>query len=259
MRKDEKTELLTSVVKTIFSVIPYAGTALTELVFDYNGRIKQSRLNKFVEILSQEFSKNNEIDIEKIKTENFNDLFESVIKRVYTTKSELKLNRFKDILIKGLKSPENNFEFIDVYLDLITDLSEDELIILYEHRHFGKKYSIEVLRKNELGEQLNIANENRKKETININIGPSKYSNKIIELEKERNEISHHHKNLEIFRKCSNYSISDDKFRFYKQRLYSKALLIDSGIGAIGTEPFEIMSITEFALEFINFIKNTEK
>lgn len=169
----------------------------------------------------------------------------------------MKLNRFKDILIKGLKSPENDFEFVDVYLDLITDLSEDELIILYEHRHFGKKYNIEVLRKNELAEQLHTANEKRKKETINI--GPSKYARQIIEIEKERGEIRNNHNNLEKFRGCNNYNISDDKFRFYKQRLYSKALVIDSGIGAIGTEPFEIMSITEFAVEFINFIKNTEK
>lgn len=256
MKKDEKTELLNSVAKTIFSVIPYAGTALTELVFDYNGRIRQNRLNKFVEILSTEFTNNNEIEIENIKTENFNDLFEAVIKRVYTTKSELKLNRFKDILIRGLKEFDNNFEFVDVYLDLITDLSEDELMILFEHRHFGKKYNIEVLRKKELAEQLNKAIENRKKEIISI--GTSRYAIQINEIEKERNNIRDTHSNLEKLRDFKYYNISDDKFRFYKQRLYSKALLIDNGIGSIGRGPFEIMSITEFGMEFINFIKNTE-
>lgn len=67
MKKEEKTELLNSVAKTIFSIIPYAGTALTELVFDYNGRIRQNRLNRFLEILSKEFTNNNEIELEKIK------------------------------------------------------------------------------------------------------------------------------------------------------------------------------------------------
>ncbi|MDR6761899.1 hypothetical protein J2Y38_002108 [Flavobacterium sp. 2755] len=51
----DKKEILTSTAKSLFSLIPYAGTALTELVFDYNGRIKQNRLNKFIEILSDGF------------------------------------------------------------------------------------------------------------------------------------------------------------------------------------------------------------
>lgn len=102
MEQLDKKEVFNSMAKSVFSVIPFAGTAITELVFEYNGRIKQNRLNKFVEFLSEGFSNQNEVDIENIKTEHFNDVFEAVIKRVFTTKSGAKLKRFRDIIIKEL-------------------------------------------------------------------------------------------------------------------------------------------------------------
>lgn len=49
--KFDTKEFLTSTSKSLFGVIPFAGTAFTELVFEYNGRIKQKRLNKFIELL----------------------------------------------------------------------------------------------------------------------------------------------------------------------------------------------------------------
>ena len=248
-----KKEILTSTAKSLFSLIPYAGTAISELVFDYNGRIKQNRLNKFVEILAEGFTNNSEINIDNIQTENFNDLFEAVIKRVFTTKSELKLKRFKDILFKELINPTNDSEVKDIYLDLITNLSEEELYILYEHRHFDKIYNDELAEKNKIQEKLNLARENKKRETIVI--GESKFSQIIRTLEAELALINNKHAKFKPFRNSIYYNITEDKFLFYKQRLYSQALLIDSGIGGIGTKAFEIMSITEFGIEFINFIK----
>jgi len=253
MKKTETKEILNSFAKSTFSLIPYAGTALTELVFEYNGRLKQNRLNKFVEILAEGFTNNSEINLDNIKTENFNDLFEAVIKRVFTTKSELKLKRFRDILIKELINPTNESEVKDIYLDLITNLSEEELYILYEHRHFNKIYDAELTEKDEIRDKLNLAKENKKKETIVI--GESKFSQSIKTLEAELALINNKHDKFKPLRNSTHYNITEDKFLFYKQRLYSQALLIDSGIGGIGTKAFERMSITEFGIEFINFIK----
>ena len=67
----DKKEITVSVLKSIFGVIPYGGNALDELFFEYNGRIKQNRLNRFVEILADNFTKDTVINIENIKTEDF--------------------------------------------------------------------------------------------------------------------------------------------------------------------------------------------
>lgn len=255
MEQLDKKELFNSMAKSIFSIIPFAGTAITELVYEYNGRIRQNRLNKFVEFLSEGFSNENELDIKNIKTEHFNDVFEAVIKRVFTTKSEVKLKRFRDIIIKELRSPHSETELIEIYLELITTLSEEEIIILNEHRHFDKYYNLEITQRNEISDRLNQAIENKKKETIVI--GQSKFSDTIAKVTAELETINKTHKKIECLRKFDYYNITDEKFLFYKQRLYSKGLLIDSGIGRIGVDTFQMMSITEFGKEFVEFIKES--
>lgn len=255
MTNNNSKEVLTSVAKSLFSAIPYAGTALTELVFDYNGRIKQNRLNHFTEILAEGFTQNSDINLENIKTEHFNDLFESILKRVVTTKSETKLHRFKDILINELKTPSES-DIIDIYLDLINNLSENEILILFNHRHFDKSYLEEISRRDTLRDNLEKVLENKRKETIVI--GESKYNSQIQEIEKERRVIHDKHEKLKIYRNPDFYNLDETKYFFYIQRLYSQALLIDSGVGRIGTEPFYIMSITEFGISFLKFLKEFE-
>lgn len=249
----DKKELTISCVKSIFGVVPYVGTALDELIFEYNGRIRQKRLTHFLEILSNYFTEDSEANIENIQTEDFNDLFESVLKRVVTTKSTLKMERYRDILIKELRNPTKESELIDIYLDLISSLSEEELIILFHHRHFDKTYNQEFDKLLVLKNQFNKVLEQKKRETIII--VRSKHEDEYLRLKSEIEELETKHKKLEQYKKSGFYEIDDQKFFFYKQRLYSKGLLYDDGIGRFDTRPFQLMNITEFGIEFINFIQ----
>ncbi|MFC0878982.1 hypothetical protein ACE01N_20475 [Saccharicrinis sp. FJH2] len=251
--KDTNKEIVISTAKSIFGVIPYGGALLDELFFEYNGRIKQNRLNHFIEILVEFFTEDANVKIENIKTENFNDLFESVLRRVVQTKSDLKLIRFKDILLKELENPTEQTELIDLYLDLITTLSEEELIILYHHREFDTKYDAERKNLDQLTAKLATVKKKMDQETIIVI--ESKYKKEFDSLSLEIKQIKTKHTELDKYRKSDFYNIDNQKFGFYKQRLYSKGLLIDWGIGRIDTDPFEMMSITQFGIEFIEFIK----
>lgn len=82
----EKKEIGVSLTKALFSNIPYVGQILSEVFFEYRGRIKQERLNKFTVLLSDYFSQNCDFNIKNIQSEDFGDLLESVIKRVIQTK-----------------------------------------------------------------------------------------------------------------------------------------------------------------------------
>jgi hypothetical protein len=253
----DKKEIIVSTAKSIFGAIPYGGTALNELFFEYSGRIKQKRLNRFVEILAENFTEDSEINIENIKTEDFNDLFEAVLRRVVQTKSELKLNRFKDILIKELNSPTKETELIDVYLDLITTLSEEELVILFHHKDFNKNYDAERDKLDKLNEKMLMINENMKRETIIFE--KSQYQDNFENTSANIKKIQEKHKELEKYRNSEFYGISEQKFIFFKQRLFSKGLVLDWGIGRIGVSSFEMMSITEFGNEFFEFIRGDKK
>lgn len=253
MPEFDKKEILISATKSAFSLIPFAGTALTELVFDYNGRIKQERLNRFMELLSEYFSQNHNVKIENIKTEDFNDLFESIIKKVVITKSEGKIKRFRDILIKELNNPSEETELIALYLDLIETLSEEEIIILEGYSNFNRDYYNRLDKQGELKSELSKIQEELKSKSF---LQPDKnFELAIKTLQDEIDSFLKVKESVEKFSEAKFYDIPESKFNFYKQRLYSKGLLIDQGIDRIGIRGFEMMMINDFGEEFIDFIK----
>ncbi|ULC58820.1 hypothetical protein MBM09_12970 [Flaviramulus sp. BrNp1-15] len=256
MTKINKKEIFATTAKSIFGVVPFGGALLDELFFEYNGRIKQNRLNNFVQILADNFTEDAEINLDNIKTEDFNDLFEAVLRRVVQTKSQTKLLRFKDILIKELNKPSEESELIDVYLDLISSLSEQELIVLFHHQYFDDKFNLDFEKKNKLKEQRQKLEQKLKEERLIIDI--SQRGSDKNKFDAEIKEIEKRHMALDKFRTAEFYGIDEQRFVYYKQRLFSKGLVIDWGIGRIGVRPFEMMSITEFGTEFIEFIKSGE-
>lgn len=256
MTKINKKEIIISTAKSIFGAIPYGGSLLDELVFEYNGRIKQKRLNNFIEILAKNFTDDSQINIENIQTEDFNDLFESVLRRVGRTKSERKLQKFKDILINELNFPTKQIELVELYLDLISDLSEEEISILYYHKYFDLTYEDEIDKMNNLKGQLHTLKDKKKNETIIIDESP--YSTKIIELEKEIEKFEKWFADLRKYKTSEFYNLDENKFMLFKQRLFSKGLLVDNRMERIGAGKFQHMGITEFGQEFIEFIKGNE-
>ena len=80
--------------------------------------------------------------------------------------------------------------------------------------------------------------------------------NEVQEIEMQRQKLEQYFLSLEERRMAEYYGISKAEFLYYKQSLASKALLIDWGVGALDVRPFEIMNITRFGEDFINFILN---
>jgi len=249
-------ELLDSGVKSIFGMVPGVGTLLNEFFFDYRLSLKQNRLNRFVEILGENLTADSEINLDNLKTEDFSDLFEAVLQKAIKTKSELKLQRFKNILIQELKNPSKNVELIDHYLDLISNLTEEEITVLYNHRHFTMEFEEKINRLNALKDKQNSLSQQLKKRTIVI--GESEEDQALKVISKKLEEQKKHIDSFSKFRNADYYNLSENNFMFYKQRLFSKGLLIDNRMNRFGSTAFNNMGITEFGNEFIEFIKNSE-
>lgn len=253
----DKKEVLASAAKSVFGAIPFGGSLLDEVVFEYSTRIKQNRLNNFIEILSYGFNENSGIDLDNIKSEDFLDLFESVLRRVVRTKSESKLRKYKDILIKELRSPSNQIELVELYLDLITDLSEEELTILYHHRHFTLDYEEKIDDMNKLRTHLDTVKHKMEKEWKGN--GESRYKRERKELEEKIEAIKVWLSQLSIYRTAEFYALNDNKFMLFKQRLSSKGLLLDNRKNRISGVTFQNMGITEFGEEFLEFITGNQE
>ncbi len=258
LKKIEKKDLLTIGLKSVLGNIPFAGSFFNEVV-DFIPNIKQKRLNKFTELLIEYFEKNQKESFDNLKTENFADIFQSTLALVLKTQSERKIGYFKDILIKEIELPSSNIHRVEIYLNLISTLSEQEILILSEFRVFNKDY--EIKQQN----FYNVKNEYTRVRTTSDKTIKYIGRGKMVETFKEaKNYIEINEKyfeNLNLIQNHKYHNLLKRDFLFYKQSLFSKGLLVEENQGLVfgGVEPFSKMLITEFGEDFINFIVQSEK
>lgn len=254
-------EVGVSALKSLFSAIPYVGQVFNEALFDYWSRIKQNRLNSFVEMLTDFFLCSQQVDLDTLKTEDFLDLFESVIRRVVQTKSKEKHKRFKDVLTNQMINPQNSYGNAEIYLDIISGLSEVEVNILQHHSVFDEALDNKAEEIDKVSGEISRLEERYNKETQNAVLG---YATNVAfideQIQKLRIIVEAHNSEvteLQKYRTHEFYGISAHEFLYYKQSLASKALMIDKMVGSIGGSAFQMMSITEFGKNFLNFITDT--
>ncbi|MGZ5252895.1 MAG: hypothetical protein ACXWV4_00730, partial [Flavitalea sp.] len=228
---DEK-EIIKSSLKILFSTItyPFLGATLNELL-DARSKIKQERLNQFTELLENFFSNHKGINLENFQTVEFGDLFESVIKRVVQTKQTEKLHFYKNILANQLKDDPHVIDYSEIFLDLLMSLQIVEINILMNYHECETRIENEIngIKKLEslLHEKLGDIN---KFSDTNKNINTETKSSSLSEIDKLLKKRTPREVKLISLLKSKNdniYSISEFNFLFYKQRLFSKGILID--------------------------------
>lgn len=253
-----KKEIGISIVKAAFSNIPFAGQLLTEVLFEYRGRIKQNRLNMFTEMLSQYFSENSEVVIENMRSEDFSDLLELVLRKVVDTKSEEKLRRFKDILVNSIVT-DIDYNNSERYLDLVSSLTETDIQILKRHELFDSsfedRFDYQKINQKLLGDLEENMNEEIKLRDEGYANNWQRAVSQFNAVKASMRTFEEQNKSVEIFRNAEFYGIENSEFLYSKQKLFSLGLLIDSGAGKYDYKPFHMMSITEFAKKFLEFIK----
>jgi hypothetical protein len=127
----ERAEHLMEKLNSVFlGFIPGGHTA--EAFLNYRDELKTKRVLKFLEgfsIALQEIAEEREIDVSVFTSEDFIDVFDSIIAKVQTTKSNIKIERFKNILLK--QTVQNTVDQMMVkYINLLNDLNEIQIILL---------------------------------------------------------------------------------------------------------------------------------
>lgn len=204
------------VIKGIIGAVPYFGTMLNEALFDIRSRIKQKRLEDFVQNLDQKLEgiDHRLIDRAIIQSDEFSDFIESVIKKILRIKSKQKMDTFSDILASTMISKNvNDYGMRDIYISILANLSENEMLIL-EHLY---RYSE--------------AAERNKKEGK--------------ELEMTRIDYS----------QPQQMGVNTDEFKICFETLISKGLVFDDSFGRLSTKPRSFIMPTQLAVKLIHFIK----
>ena len=129
-----------SVIRGLVGAIPYVGTALNEAIFDLRARLKQERLEKFVEELASilQTLESDKIDVVYIQSAEFVDFLEDVLVRAAKVRAEEKRRKLAAVLAGRLQHAEGT-PFDDRFLDLLISLSDTQVRILAEHLRAAEK------------------------------------------------------------------------------------------------------------------------
>lgn len=251
-------EITVSAIKSVFAAIPFAGQPLNELFYDYRGRIKQERLNAFSELLIEHFQDSQPVDFTQLNPVEFSDLFEAVILSVVKTGSKDKHLRFRHILINYIENSGMDIDYTETYLELINNLNENAIQILHVYNKNHENFLQNRSDHNDIQDQIDKKISIRDQES---QLQKQGYANstavahmevkilldqlKLIEKKKKELDRLQHH---------SFYNITEHEYMYLKQILSAKGLMTDIGVGSIDHVPFQTMRMTEFGIEFINFI-----
>ena len=95
-----KKDYTETILKSIFGLVPHVGSLLNELFFERRSRLKQNRINHFVEEFAEFAKKVNakEYDLEYIQSNDFSDIFESILRSISLTSNKEKIEKLKIIL-----------------------------------------------------------------------------------------------------------------------------------------------------------------
>lgn len=259
-------EIGVSTLKTLFNAIPFIGSGLNEAVFECRSRVKQNRLNQFSLELEKYMRQHGlgNINLDYIKSEQFGDVFESILKKVMETGNQNKLLRFKNILIGQLKSQQEN-DFIETFLDITSKLNDVQIQILelYSNSKSGDVLNYTKAQIRQLERELEIAEKKVEELKNKARLGTiqpyesiTSADNDIIRIKKELIEFEESHNQFEINSSAEHFGVTTNDYSFFMQDLVSKSLMKDTYVILKGIGNIPVKGITEFGIRYINFIKS---
>lgn len=146
LRKKDISQNWESLIRSFFGLTPFAGTALNELFFGNRSRKQQARVNEWVKSLASAIERISEEKLDKdyLRSEEFEDVFFSTLRRVANHGTKEKLQYFKNLLLNQVRLKAEP-SFIETFLMLISQLSSKQLLLLYQYKindgniDFGQK------------------------------------------------------------------------------------------------------------------------
>ena len=258
----DENEVGVSVIKSLLGNVPFVGTVLDEMLFEYRGRLKQKRIETFIENFAAAVGKLNkeEIDIDEIKSDDFSDFFESLLLHVAKTGSESKAERFKRLLLKQITNPVG-LDAAEVQLEIIATLQDYHIMILEGMcRARGKGYVeaygawvVAEIEMNRLEAQID-ATGWAEDESNSVEVGIKR---RISDLKKEFQKNEKKWRDLYAPFDPATYGPECD-YHYYVQALCSKGLLVDRGSEFPGVFPFYCTEITQLGMDIIERLSSVE-
>lgn len=120
-----------TVAKSALNLIPYVGGAISSILSDYLSARKEARLDEFIENYFNDLNQKQEYLIkEYINSGDFLDIFENILSDVMNTRTAIKRNMLKNLLVNSCTIPNTTYERTEDFQHLVDVLSPISLLIL---------------------------------------------------------------------------------------------------------------------------------
>jgi len=126
-------EINISLLKTKINLIfPFGGGIINEFLFDLYGRIKQERVNRFVDVLGDKFEKleSSVVSREYLQSEEFLDLILKVFEVASKSNIDIKRKFLANILVDSVTSRLLNNEISILFSEFIETMTTNQINIL---------------------------------------------------------------------------------------------------------------------------------
>jgi len=251
-----------TVMKAVVEAVPYVGGSLN-VFLEHRSKLKQQRINDFVTSF-WDYLQNigeSEIVLDYVKSDEFSDMFEGVVRRVALTNSETKLKRFKSILTNQIRGNAQS-DYTETFLDLTTYLSDKQIEILLVYSQIEKSIEGYYEQIPHIEEEIEGLKTALVKERRLSQKGFANDFSRIDEAIKRKKEVLVKQKSaisqVGQFRHHKHYGIDEKDYLILVQDLVGKSLLVDIGLPILGVKPFQILAITEFGRKYLEFIAVTK-
>ena len=242
----------TSRVKIFLSLLGPFGVVLDELLFEYGGRLKQDRINSFVEDLMPHINIKELENLDSEEKENFHDLLNSALNKVSRNKSIEKRALYRQVILNHKNYLNVELDLTNIYLDLIESLTIKELSIIESYAKHHDYY----LELNKIQKEHDKSIEKLQSLLEQHKLSKKEFEYQCEDLNKKNSEAIIGLSTLPKFQECSYYNISDGQFIFLKQRLISLGIFYQSNMTMSGT--FSFYGLSQFGKDFNLFLKDTK-
>lgn len=136
--EDSKIDKLTALSKGLLGMVPFAGSILSEIIGNIIPNQRIDRISEFLKILDkklEETGKNISELSEKMEEEGYVNLFEEGVFQSARASSKDRKEYIASILVNGLEDEILNDIQKNIFLSILSQLNDMEIIILYSHTY----------------------------------------------------------------------------------------------------------------------------
>ena len=145
-----KNQIAETVTKSALNLIPGVGGAIASILGDYLSIRKEARLNEFIKNYFDEINQKQDCIVrEYVCSDDFLDIFENILADVMQSRTELKRDMLKNLLVNSCTISHTTYERTEEFqhlIDVLSPLSLQILSVFYRLQTIhmdGKKDSIE--------------------------------------------------------------------------------------------------------------------